>query len=99
MLYSPLIDNMPVSLLEGMNAGLLVISSNVGGVPYMIEDGVIGLLFESDNHRMLAEKMTEAVENGEKSKEMITEAKSCVSDYTWGKIKSKLFDVYELFVS
>ena len=39
MLSAPKIDNMPVSLLEAMNAGLLVISSRVGGVPFMIVDG------------------------------------------------------------
>ena len=38
MLSAPKIDNMPVSLLEAMNAGLLVISSRVGGVPYMINE-------------------------------------------------------------
>ena len=38
MLSAPKIDNMPVSLLESMNAGLLVISSRVGGVPYMINE-------------------------------------------------------------
>lgn len=94
MLSAPKIDNMPVSLLEAFNAGLLVISSNVGGVPYMVEDGVNGLLFESNNHQMLAEKMAEAVENGEKSKEMIWKAKSCVCDYTWGNIKDRLLEIY-----
>ena len=49
LLSSPRIDNMPVSLLEAFSSGLLVISSNVGGVPYMVEHGVTGLLFESDN--------------------------------------------------
>ena len=38
MLSAAKADNMPVSLLEAMNAGLLVISSRVGGVPYMIEE-------------------------------------------------------------
>ena len=38
MLSASRADNMPVSLLEAMNAGLLVISSRVGGVPYMIEE-------------------------------------------------------------
>ena len=38
MLSAPKIDNMPVSLLEAMNAGLLVIASRVGGVPFMIEE-------------------------------------------------------------
>ena len=40
MLSAPKIDNMPVSLLEAMNAGILVISSRVGGVPYIINDGL-----------------------------------------------------------
>ena len=96
MLSSPRIDNMPVSILEAFNAGLLVISSNVGGVPYMVEDGVNGLLFESDNHEMLARKMFEAIENPEKSKEMIRNAKSCVNDYSWGKVKDKLFKTYNI---
>lgn len=96
MLSSPRIDNMPVSILEAFNAGLLVISSNVGGVPYMIEDGRNGLLFKSDNHEMLAGKMLEAIENAEKSKEMIRNAKNCVSDYSWEKVRDKLFKAYNI---
>jgi glycosyltransferase involved in cell wall biosynthesis len=38
LLSAPRIDNMPVSVLEAMNAGVLVISSRVGGVPYMIDE-------------------------------------------------------------
>ena len=63
MLSAPKIDNMPVSLLEAMNAGLLVISSRVGGVPYMIEDGKTGLLFECDNSEDMAAKMIWALEH------------------------------------
>ena len=46
---------MQVSVLEGFNAGLLVISSNVGGVPYMIEHGRSGLVFESDKEDEMAD--------------------------------------------
>ncbi len=38
MLSAAKADNMPVSLLEAMNAGLLVIASRVGGVTYMINE-------------------------------------------------------------
>lgn len=94
MVSSPLIDNMPVSVLEGMNAGLLVISSNVGGVPYMIDDGVNGLLFCSKNEEALAEKMILVVEKQEKSKAMIHEAYQGLGKYSWESVKRKLLPVY-----
>lgn len=96
MLSAPRVDNMPVSILEAFNAGLLVISSNVGGVPYMINDGINGLLFESDNCEMLAEKMMEAVKHTDLSIRMIKEAKKCVRDYSWENIKSIIFNTYKL---
>lgn len=94
LLSSPLIDNQPVSLLEAFNAGLLVISSNVGGVPYMVQDGESGLLFESDNHLDLAEKMIFALEHQQQSLQMIHQAKMKLSYYSWDSIKNSLYGLY-----
>ncbi len=59
MLSAPKIDNMPVSLLEAMNAGVLVITSNVGGVPYMINHKENGLLWGSEELRVNSEETSE----------------------------------------
>ncbi len=94
MLSAPRIDNMPVSVLEGFNAGLLVISSNVGGVPYMIEDEVNGLLFESNNSMALAEKMMWALSHQDESHNMIDNAKEAVKLYSWECVREKIFELY-----
>lgn len=94
MLSAPKVDNMPVSLIEAMNAGLLVISSRVGGVPYMVEDGVNGLLFESDNDAELAEKMLWAVEHPVESNNMTKQAFHSVKKYSWDQIRGMLFSAY-----
>lgn len=94
MLSSPKVDNMPVSLLEAMNAGLLVISSRVGGVPYMIENNHTGLLFESDNNVELAEKMIWAVDNQAVAQDIIQKAHLTVNQYRWENIKDKLHQAY-----
>lgn len=95
ILSAPKADNMPVSLLEAMNAGLLVISSRVGGVPYMITHEETGLLFESDNADDMAKKMLWALEHLEEVQIMIANAQTDVQKYSWKNIKKQLFEVYE----
>ena len=99
MLSAPKIDNMPVSLLEAMNAGVLVISSNVGGVPYMIEHGRTGLLSDSsqdsDVSNQMAEQILWALEHQEESLRMIEAAHIEVQKYTWTEVRKQLLPLYE----
>jgi len=52
-------------LVESMAAGKPRIGSNVDGIPTVINDGVDGLLFESENIQDLADKMRMLMESGD----------------------------------
>ena len=47
-------ETFPYSLTEGARAGLPTVASRVGGVPYLIEHGVHGLLFEAGDAQALS---------------------------------------------
>ena len=95
MLSSPTVDNMPVSLLEAMNAGLLVISSNVGGVPYILKDRINGYLFESNDDKALSSIMLESVLNQEQSKRITAAAHQSIMSYCWDSIKDRILAIYK----
>lgn len=94
MLSTPTVDNMPVSLLEAMNAGLLVISTKVGGVPYMIKNGNTGLLVPSDDSAALAERMLWAVKNNTLAIAITRQAHKAIGQYQWNGVKDKLYTIY-----
>lgn len=95
ILSSPRADNMPVSLMEAFSAGLLVISSNVGGVPYLVEDGKTGLLFDSDDDQAMASQMMWALSHQKESLQMIANARKKIEMYSWDNIKEKIIGLYE----
>jgi glycosyltransferase involved in cell wall biosynthesis len=50
-------EGLPRAIIDAMASGKAVVASRVGGIPELIEDGLNGYLFDSENHLMLAEKM------------------------------------------
>jgi len=56
-------EGLPYSVLEAMQAGLPIISTNVGGVPEMIENNKTGLLIKPAEADDLAKKITTLLNN------------------------------------
>lgn len=51
-------ETFPYSLTEGARASLPTVASRVGGVPYLIDHGVNGLLFEAQDYETLAKHLS-----------------------------------------
>lgn len=54
LLNTPVIDNTPVSVIESLAMGMCVVSTNVGGIPYLLEHEHNALLVPSDNPEEMA---------------------------------------------
>lgn len=63
-------ETFPYSLTEGARAGLPTVASRVGGVPYLIEHGVHGFLFEAGDVQALAHHLTALAQDGELRRHM-----------------------------
>ncbi|MCK4810113.1 MAG: glycosyltransferase [Candidatus Omnitrophica bacterium] len=88
------VDNMPVSVLEAFASGLPVISTNVGGLKYLIKDGVTGLMVESNDHVRMSERIFELLENKDLAKQLIINARELVNEFSWDNIKDEWTEVY-----
>lgn len=56
-------ETFPYALTEGARMHCATIASNVGGVPYLIENGVTGLLFEARDDERLCSHILQLAEN------------------------------------
>ena len=63
-------EGSPLSILEYMEAGLPVVSTRVGGVPDLVEDGVTGLLVNPGDPAALAGALAELLGDRERRAEM-----------------------------
>lgn len=87
MVSTPMIDNTPVSVIEGMMLGLPVISTNVGGIGYLLDDRVTGLLIEADNPEQLAEAVSLLTENQSLANNVVRNARKKAESFGWNHIK------------
>ena len=89
------VDNTPVSVIEAMALGLLVVSTDAGGIPDLIEDGVDGWLTPVGDASRMAEVILAAIEHPGPSLEITRKARHKAESYDWGVVKeqwSKLID-------
>jgi glycosyltransferase involved in cell wall biosynthesis len=80
------IDNTPVSVLEGMASGLCIVSTNVGGIPYMLKDGYDALLVPPNDPKAMAGALRRLLNEQGLAQKLSSNARKKAEQYDWSKV-------------
>ena len=94
MVNPSLADNMPNSVLEALASGVPVVSTEVGGVPYLVQHEKTALLVPVRDVDAMAEAVIRVLETPELAARLVTAGLAEIQQYTWPKVKGKLQAVY-----
>jgi glycosyltransferase involved in cell wall biosynthesis len=98
MLNCSLVDNMPNSVLESLACGVPVISTNVGGVPYLVEDGKTALLVPPQSPQLMAAAILRLWTEPKLAASLRQAGLQQVQQYTWTNVRPRLLGVYRSLV-
>lgn len=90
-----LADNMPISLLESLASGVPVVSTCVGGVPYLVENERTALLVEPGNADAMAQAVLRLLRDGSLRARLRAEGLNAVRRFDWASVRPLLLAVYE----
>jgi glycosyltransferase involved in cell wall biosynthesis len=85
---------MPVSVLEAFACGLPIVSTDVGGIPYLIKDRKNGLLIKSNDHKSMAKKIIFLLEHQDVAHKLIKNGQRAVGKYNWESVKRRWQKIY-----
>ena len=93
--FSTFYENLPFAVLEALSSRLPVVTTNVGGIPEMIEDGKNGFLVPPANSAALSDRIIYLIENPAADSEMANQARKTVENrFDWRLIVKKVLKVY-----
>src|SRR5262249_21601440 len=93
-LNSSNIDNMPGSILESFSSGLPVVTSNAGGIPYIVRHEETGLMVERDDPEGLAASAIRLLEDASLARKVIRNARAECARYEWNAVREEWIRLY-----
>ena len=88
-------DNMPISMLEALASGIPCISTNAGGIPYLVEDKVTARLCDIGDAEKMAELALILLDDLEQYQQLRANGLKMIKNFTWSEVSQKLFKVYQ----
>ena len=93
-LNSPNTDNMPGSIIESFASGLPVVTTDAGGIPYIVTDGETGLMVRRDDHEAMAARALSLLEDDAMAQRQIAQARAECRKYEWQAVRNEWLKFY-----
>jgi len=88
------VDNTPVSVLEAMACGLCIVSTNVGGIPYLLEREVDALLVPPDDPDAMAAAVRRILTEPGLAERLSHNARENAEQFDWSIILPQWEDLF-----
>lgn len=83
------VDNMPVSVVEAMALGLPVVSTNVGGLPFLITDNADGILVKPNYIEVFRTAILRLKSDADLVEKITINARRKVEQFDWQVVKNQ----------
>jgi glycosyltransferase involved in cell wall biosynthesis len=88
-----------IVLLEAMACGKPIIASDVGGIPFVVNDKENGFLFKNEDHEDLAKKIIQLLNNPKLGEEMGANGVERARKFEWNHISNLTMETYKKIIA
>jgi glycosyltransferase involved in cell wall biosynthesis len=86
-LHTNRLENMPVTIIEMWACGLPIVGTNVGGMSYLVRDGVDAILVPSNDHEAMAAACLAVLSNNRLAERLSDAGRSRAESLAWTRVK------------
>jgi L-malate glycosyltransferase len=88
------LDNMPSSLIECMAAGVNVVTTNAGGIPYILTHETTGMMSDCNDHEAMARNAIRLLEDQQLASAIAARARAECEKYQWSAVRGEWLRLY-----
>lgn len=91
-------ESFGMAALEAMACGTPVVASNVGGLAYLVKDGITGFTVPVDEPETLASRINQIISDKTLRTSMSEQAVNFAKNYRWETIAKNIIEVYQSLI-
>jgi L-malate glycosyltransferase len=88
------IDNMPAAVTESCACGILLVTTNAGGIPYLVKHEESALIVNCGDYTGLARNARRLLENPDLARRLAHNARARARQFTWENVRDQWLKLY-----